>query len=235
MNASLTDAHPAIHWVGALLSQEETALTPKEIPLFASQDDLDEPIALTDVVLALYLEGLPSHSHAGGEEVFDSQPLSDAVIGAFALGCAVGLEYPQRVPTIIEQTHPGAAEQIIEECKGPLTLQVAEARHSAEPMEPEDFVESLVEALGQGEHVDGDTAQNALSMSFEYGCVLAHVERSAAMIVRNAFNRDQETGVRDYESGESTDMPAGPDPYQSLQELAKEIVTAYEADIGFWP
>jgi hypothetical protein len=203
--------------------------------LFASQDDLDEPIALTDVILALYLEGLPSHSHEDGVEVFDSEPLGDAVVGAFALGCAVGLDYPDRVRTIIEQTHPGAAEQIIEECKGPLTMQVAEARHASEPLEPEDFVESLVEAIGQGDHVDGDTAQNALSMSFEYGCILAQVERGAAMMVRNAFNRDQETGVREYESGDSAAVPIGPDPYQSLQDLAKEIVTAYEADIGFWP
>ncbi len=203
--------------------------------MYASQDDLDEPIALTDVILALYLEGLPSHSHADGEEAFDAEPLSDAVIGAFALGCAVGLEYPERVRTILEQTHPGEAEGIIEQCKAPLTMQVAEARHAAEPLEPEDFVDSLVEAIGQGDYADADTAQNALSMSFEYGCILAHVERGAAMVVRNAFNRDQETAVREYESGDSADLPTGPDPYQPLQDLAREIVTAYEADIGFWP
>ncbi len=206
-----------------------------EIPLHASHDELDEPLAFTDVILALYLEGLPSHSHGDDEEVFDAAPLSDAVVGAFALGCAVGLEYPERVRTVLEQTHPGAVDAIIEECRGPLAAQVAEARSSAEALEPEDFVEPLVEALGQGDHVDADTAQNALSMSFEYGLILSHVERGTAMVVRNAFNRDQETSVETFEAGDSADMPAGPDPYQSLQDLAKEIVAAYETDVGFWP
>ncbi|MEX2598538.1 MAG: hypothetical protein WD533_02670 [Dehalococcoidia bacterium] len=192
-------------------------------------------MAFTDVILALYLEGLPSHSHDDDEEVFDAAPLSDAVVGAFALGCAIGLEYPDRVRAILEQTHPGAVDEIIEECKAPLSAQITEARNATEALEPEDFVEPLVEALGQGDHADADSAQNALSMSFEYGLIVAHMERGTAMVVRNAFNRDQETSVESYEAGDSAEMPAGPDPYQSLQDLAKEIVTAYEADVGFWP
>jgi hypothetical protein len=196
---------------------------------------LDAPVAFTDVILALYLENLPSHTHEDDEEFFDAEPMGDAVIGAFALGCAIGLEFPERVRTILEQTHPAQVDEIIAECKAPLAEQVAEARASAQAMEPDDFVDTLVEAINQGEHVDADTAQNALSMSFEYGLILSNVERAAAMVVRNAFNREQETAVKEYEAGDSTDMPASPDPYQSLQDLAKEIVMAYEADIGFWP
>jgi hypothetical protein len=205
--------------------------------LFSSNEELDEPIAFTDVILALYLENLPSHAHDDDEdeEFFNAEPLADAVIGAFALGCAIGLEFPQHVRTILAQTHSGQVDEIVAECKEPLSEQVAETRASGQPLEAEDFVDTLVEAINQGEHVDSETAQNALSMSFEYGLVLSHVERTAAMVVRNAFNRDQETSVREYESGESTDVPSSPDPYQSLQELSKEIVTAYEADIGFWP
>ena len=60
--------------------------------MFSSQEELDEPLAFTDLVLGLYLESLPSHSHGDEEQFFDAEPLADAVVGAFALGCAIGLE-----------------------------------------------------------------------------------------------------------------------------------------------
>ena len=126
-------------------------------------------------------------------------------------------------------------DEIIAECRVALSEQVAEAKAAGQPLESDDFVDSLVEALEQGDHVDMETAQNALSMSLEYGLVLAHVERPAAIVVRNAFNRDQEEAVGEFEAGDSADMPAGPSPYMPLQDLAREIVTAYEADVGFWP
>ena len=95
------------------------------------------------------------------------------------------------------------------------------------------------EALEQGEHVDGEPAHNALSMSFEYGCVLAYLERTGAIMVRNAFNRSQQEAVEAFEANASEeppdpdDVPAGPDPYQRVQDLAEEILEAYGADIGF--
>jgi hypothetical protein len=69
-------------------------------------------------------------------------------------------------------------------------------------------------------------------MSFEYGCILAHVQRPAAIMVRNAYNRAQAETVEEFEGGES-DVPSGPDPLQSLQGLATEIMDAYVADVGF--
>ena len=93
--------------------------------------------------------------------------------------------------------------------------------------------------MEQGEHVDEETAHNALSMSFEYGCVLAYLERTGAIMVRNAFNRSQQEAVEAFEANVSEeppdpdDVPAGPDPYQRVQDLAEEILEAYGADIGF--
>jgi hypothetical protein len=189
------------------------------------------------VILALYLEGLSNEattddSHEEEAHVYEPDALSEAVVGAFALGTAMGLEYPDRIVTIIEQTHPGDSDALIDECRGPLEEQAASLREASGPVEPEDFVDSLLEAIDQGEPVDSETALNALSMSFEYGCILAHVQRPAAIMVRNAYNRAQADTVEEFEGGES-DVPSGPDPLQSLQGLATEIMDAYVADVGF--
>ena len=192
------------------------------------------PAAFTDVVVVFYLEGLPQHDHEG-ESFFDSGPLSEATVAAFALGCAVGVDFPGRIEPVLEQTHPNVVEHIIAECREPLEQQADAARRSTEPLEPEDFIDDLLQALEEAEHADLETAQNALSMSFEYGLILAHVRRSAALVLRNAFNRAQEEAVRelDEEEPDEEDMPPGPAPFESLQEFAAEIMAAYEADIGF--
>ena len=70
-------------------------------------------------------------------------------------------------------------------------------------------------------------------MAFEYGCIRAHVERAAAMMVRNVFNRAQAEALAEFEAGTNDDLPPGPDPHRPLQDLAAEILSAYEADIGF--
>lgn len=203
-------------------------------PVDNSNDGHDHgPIAFTDVVVALYLEGLPYHEH--DEEMFyDSGPLSEAIVGSFALGCAVGVDFPSRIQQVLEQTHPGEVQHIVEECRNPLEAQVTAARSSTEPLEPEDFVDDLLEAIEKAEQADIETSQNALSVSFEYGLILAEIQRSAALVLRNAFNRSQEEAVAEFQDGPSEeDLPPGPDPFESLQELANEIVAAYEADIGF--
>lgn len=171
--------------------------------------------------------------------MFESGPLSEAMVGAFVLGCAMGIDHPNLILTILEQTHPTAVGEIIDECRAPMAEQVAAAKGASEPLEPEDFLDELIEALEQGEHVDEETAHNALSMSFEYGCVLAYLERTGAIMVRNAFNRSQQEAVEAFEASVSEelpdldDVPAGPDPYQRVQDLAEEILEAYGADIGF--
>jgi hypothetical protein len=206
----------------------------KFIPLEAADPEEEEgPVTFTDVVIAIHLEGVPTESGEDGDPVFDVVALSESVIGAFALGCAVGVEYPDQVRVILEQTHPGATDEIVDECRGALTERVAAAREAKEALEAETFIGSLVDAVDEGPHADADTAQNALSMSFEYGCILAHLERSAAIIVRNEYNRAQDEAVADFEKGESDETPEGPDPFHSLQELATEVMEAYEADIGF--
>ena len=202
------------------------------IPLEPTGGEPDGPVALTDVVIALYLEGVPAHED-DGERHFDAGALSEAAVAAFALGCALGVGSGGRVLDILEQTHPGAVEHVIEECREPLTQQAEAVRRSPEPLEPEDFIDDLLRAIEDDAHPGDDTAHNALSMAFEYGVILAHVARPAAMMVRNVFNRAQAEALSEFEAEASDDLPPGPDPHRPLQDLAAEILSAYEADIGF--
>ncbi len=184
-------------------------------------------------MIALYLEGLPQELDEDDGLVFESGPLADTVIGAFALGCAVGVEYPMRVQSILAQTHEGAVDEVIAECSESLKQGVAEAKAAAEPIEAESFIAALVDGLDGGPYADVETAQNALSMSCEYGCILASVERGAAIVVRNEYNRSQDKALDEFQEGQTEEVPEGPDPFHSLQEFATEVMDAYEADIGF--
>ena len=206
-------------------------------PVDSSSHD-DGPLAFTDVIVVVYLEGLPAHDH-DGDVFYESDPLGEAVAGAFALGCAVGVDFPDRIVPVLEQTHPGQVTEIIDECREPLELQVAAARQTTDPLEPADFIGDMLQAIEEASHADIETAQNALSMSFEYGLILAHVQRSAALVLRNAFNRAQEKAAQEEEpedepaDAEDEDLSPEYAPFESLQELAQEIMSAYEADIGF--
>ena len=148
---------------------------------------------LTDVVLSFYLEELPSRQEADGSLLYDLEPLLEAGAGAFVLGCALGIEAPDTVASVLEQTHPGEVAAIVEDCTAPLVASVEEAQGSGTEMGP---------------HV--------LSIAFEYGCILATVERRAALVVRNGFNRHAADGP-------------------TIQETARRILAAYEADYGFDP
>jgi hypothetical protein len=224
----------------------------KFIPLDAAEDVDDEIPAFTDVVIALYLEGLPSDMDEDDEQIFESAPLAEAVIGAFCLGCAIGIEYPERLLPILAQTHEEELDEIIAECKASLTQCIEEAKAAAEPIEAESFIVGMTDGLDERPYASAETAQNALSMAFEYGCILAHVERGAAIVVRNEFNRSEEAAAEELEDEEENEEGhdhadhaghdhAGHDhgddtdahgPYQSVQEFAVEIIAAYEADIG---
>ena len=197
----------------------------------------DGPLAFTDVVVLLHLENALSHEH-GDDTFFESEPLAEAAVGAFGLGCAVGVDFPARILPILEQTHPGEVERIAAECAEPLERQVAAARQATEALGPEDFLHDLLQTLEESEHADAESAQNAVSMSFEYGLLLARVSRSAALVLRNALNRSMEDAMRAAADGgeESSPAPSAPEdepPFESLQELAAEMMSAYEADIGF--
>ena len=217
-------------------------------------------LAFTDVVVLLHLEAAPSQAH-GSDTLFESEPVAEAAVGAFGLGCAVGVDFPARVLPILEQTHPGESERIAAECAEPLERQVAAARQSTETLAADDFLYDLLETLDESERVDAETAQNAVSMSFEYGLLLARVSRSAALVLRNAVNRSLEDAMRapppegpdapppegPPPDGEGAPAPSAPDPsapptpegeesvppFESLQELAAEMMAAYEADVGF--
>lgn len=215
-------------------------------------------LAFTDVVVLLHLDAAPSQVH-GRDTLFESDPVAEAAVGAFGLGCAVGVDFPDRVFPILEQTHPGESERIAAECAEPLERQVAAARQSTETLAADDFLYDLLETLDETERVDAETAQNAVSMSFEYGLLLARVSRSAALVLRNAVNRSLEDAMRapppdeggppslsapppspEGEDAPSLSAPPPPPegeesapPFESLQELAAEMMAAYEADVGF--
>ena len=205
------------------------------VPPGGRDGDNDGPLAFTDVVVLLHLENAPSHEQ-GGDAFFESESLTEAAVGAFGLGCAVGADFPARISPILEQTHPGEVERIVAECAEPLERQVAAARQATEALAPEDFLHELLETLEESEQADAETAQNAVSMSFEYGLLLARVSRSAAIVLRNAVNRSTEDAMRAASGDGGESAPAadeGEPPFESLQELAAEMMSAYEADIGF--
>ena len=195
-------------------------------------EHVESALSFTDVVLVLYLDGLPAHDSGEGPH-YDNQPLRRAADSVFALGCAVGTEQPHLVGPILEQTHPGESGVIVDECAATLTERVAHARKAEETLNPTHFLEPLLEELDQEPHVASEAASNVLSISFEYGCILASVEPRAAKLVRNDFNRRQAGLLRALEDGESAEVPLGPDPHQAIQETARELVAAYQEDIGF--
>ena len=218
------------------------------VPPGGGDDGGGGALAFTDVVVLLHLDAAPSREH-GRDTLFESDPVAEAAVGAFGLGCAVGVDFPDRVFPILEQTHPGESERIAAECAEPLERQVAAARQSTETLAADDFLYDLLETLDETERVDAETAQNAVSMSFEYGLLLARVSRSAALVLRNAVNRSLEDAMRapppDAPPPEGVDAPApsasppppegeeNAPPFESLQELAAEMMAAYEADVGF--
>lgn len=213
-------------------------------PVPSGGGDEGGALAFTDVVVLLHLEAAPSQEQ-GRDTLFESEPVAEAAVGAFGLGCAVGADFPDRVLPILEQTHPGESERIAAECAEPLERQVAAARQSTETLAADDFLYDLLETLDETERVDAETAQNAVSMSFEYGLLLARVSRPAALVLRNAVNRSMEDAMRATppeaeDDAPSPDAPApAPEgeesapPFESLQELAAEMMAAYEADVGF--
>jgi hypothetical protein len=203
----------------------------KFIPLEAAEEVFEGPMPFTDVVIALYFEGLPSDFDEEDEQVFESAPLAEAVIGAFCLGCAIGIEYPERLLPILTQTHGDDLDEIVADCRASLTERINEAKAATEPIEAESFILEMTDGLDERPYASAETAQNALSMAFEYGCVLAHVERGAAIVVRNEFNRSQQEIAEEMEDEGSSPDGEALDPYHSVQEFAEELVTAYEADI----
>lgn len=190
------------------------------------------------MVVTLYLEELPrTNGHSG--PVYSIQPLAEFASSAFALGCAIGVQFRDTIVPILEQTHPGEAEAIIEDCAGPLRAQILEVREEAIELNPEVFIGSVFEGLEDEEPIDLDATCNILSIAFEYGCVLAHVERGAAQVVRNSFNR-RETVTSNIETSliaVSGQTPPSQEVEQSrlrpIQEFAQELFSAYEAGIGF--
>ena len=215
------------------------SLPPKHIIPLEPAPEAGEPSAFTDVVLALHLEDMPYHE-AGGAVSYDPDELMEAASAAFAFGCALALDFPDRVPLILEQTHPGEGEAIVADCAGPLKEQAAEAHESGEEIGAELFLAALFEALEESEPVEADTAYNVISIGFEYGCILAQVERRGAMLVRNNFNRELAAVARveneaAQPKGRAGGGPAGPEPVQTLQQMARQLLEDYEKEIGFSP
>jgi hypothetical protein len=158
-----------------------------------------------------------------GEVLYAAGPLRTAATAVFALGCALGIEFPDFVEPVLRQTHDDVAE-ILDECREPLSQQVEEARASGSEVTAEVFMADLFAPLGEGEPIEDEVAYNILSIAFEYGCILASVQRAAAMVVRNAHNRAT--------AAEPAPYAPGPSPDQKVQDLARELVAAYQKDFG---
>ncbi len=195
------------------------------IPLEPADAEPSEHPALTDVIMALYLEGLPHDLREVEDEVlYAAGPLRTAAEAAFALGCALGIEFPDLVGPVLRQTHDDV-DEILDECREPLSEQVEEARASGGEVTATVFMADLFAPLGEDEPVEDEVAYNVLSIAFEYGCILASVQRAAAMVVRNAHNRAV--------AAEPGPYAPGPSPDQPVQDLARELVAAYQKDFGF--
>ena len=195
------------------------------IPLEPVGGEPELPPAFTDVVMALYVDGLPHDLRETEDEVlYAAAPLRDAASVVFALGCALAIERPEHIHPLLRQTHDDV-DEILDECREPLAQQVAEARTSGEEVTAALFLTDLFTPLPPDDPVEEDVAHNVISIAFEYGCILATVERPAAMVVRNAHNRMR--------ASEPDPFAPGPDPEKPLQELAAELATAYEQDFGF--
>ena len=133
---------------------------------------------------------------------------------------------------ILRQTHEDDLSEVVEDCREALLERIDEAKEAMEPLEAESFVGAIVDSIEERPYCDSDTAQNALSMAFEYGCILAHAARGAAIAVRNEVNRSQQERVEEFEEGLDDEAPEGPEAFQTLQEFATEVMEAYEADLG---
>lgn len=159
----------------------------------------------------------------------------EASSSAFALGCALGLDHALRVNQILEQTHPGESEVIISECQAPLLELISDAKESGEEIGAELFLAGLFEAMEDEEPVEASIAYNIISIGFEYGCILTKVERRAALLVRNNFNRELATVARleSNKDPEQTTNKVDAEPFISLQQLAEHLLSEYEEDLGF--
>ena len=208
-------------------------MPPQRIIPLEPAGEQEAPPSLTDVVMALHLEALPHDLHEVDERepLFEAEPLRGAARAAFGLGCAVGVEFPDKVAPLLRQTHDDAAE-ILDECREPLAAQAAQVRASGEAVTADAFLEDLLSVVEGDEAVERDVAYNVLSIAFEYGCILAVTERSAALVVRNAESRTLAEAAAAFEAGEAAQPPPAPDPLRPLRDFSLELVSAYETDFG---
>ena len=182
--------------------------------------------AFTDVIVALYSQELV---HAVEEtedlELISFGSLRSTSEEVFALGSSIGLSNSGEVVKILEQTHSDVSE-IFEECTEPLKQEVARAKKSSVSVSARFFLDLLFDPIADGEPVESDLAHQILSISFEYGCILSINQRPAAIVVRNAFNRELERSEKEDKESSFKRKPLG--------DLGDELFSAYKLDFG-WP
>ena len=195
----------------------------------------EQNIPLTDVVLMLYLEEIAQEeSTVSGAPAYEANAVKRSANGAFSMGCATGIAFPDLVHSILAQTHPKEDPvALIEECKEPLLEQIVEARTANEEIGAGLFLESLFDAMEEDEYMEAQATYNVLSISFEYGCILASVDRRAALLTRNDFNRKQKELVESIMTGQEPHQVLGTDPSRPIQDTTKELIAAYLSDFGF--
>ena len=223
------------------------------IPL-ESRDDFDGddyPLAFTDFMIAHILENMAPTEEADRSITFDAEDVALACVLSLVLGCAAGVEFPSRIDAILDQTHPGEVETIVEDCRSRIEELTAAARSGTEALAPEDLIGEVLDSIREAGRIDAQSTQLAVSMSFEYGVVVARVHRGTALVLRNGFERrhrdlaeevppivldDEDDDIVVFPDGEDEDegVDIGDDDLlPTLQTVVAGMMTEYEEAVGF--
>ncbi len=202
-------------------------------PLHPSDDDDDGPVAFTDFIVHMVIDNAETHEH-GGEAFYDVGDVATGGVLSFAIGCAVGVEFDDRIETMLEQTRGDQVEALVEACREPMAEAAAEARKSSEPPTPEFFIGDLLDTLHEMGHADAETAYGFVGSCFEYGLIFAKAQRSTALVLRNAFDRERKADLEEPSAeADASGEPEDAGEFESLQDLAREVMAEYEEEFGF--
>ena len=204
----------------------------RTIPLEPRESfDDDGPVPFIDYVAAIIVDSV-EQIEADGETGCDARSLEVGITGAFALGCAIGVEFPDRVEQVLEQAFPGDVAEALDELRQPLAEQVAALRNSGAPLEAEAFTAEIAESLDGADAATLEFAVALIRHTFAYGVMLARLERATAIVLRNAMDRAQREAYEELQELQA--QGSGEDePFETLQGVARSIMDDYEAEVGF--
>ena len=202
------------------------------IPLESRESFEDDgPASFIEYVAAIIL-GSVEQVEVDDEAGYDARSLDVGITGAFALGCAVGVEFPNRIEQVLEQVLPGEVAVVLDELRQPFADQVAALRNSGAPLEAEAFTAEIVESLDGADAASLEVAATLIQQTLAYGIMLARLERATAIVLRNAMDRAQREAYEELQELQIPDA-GGDGPFETLQGVARCIMDDYEAEIGF--